>query len=112
MKKISTPLAWLAIIAYGILEYNDNQIYSAASRGYNVNEPAIKHPEFKTYVYFPTRPEELLNSERDYHAILQEEFIKQLNLDITYGKLMINDMQDFKNYYFKSDYHWKCLRRL
>ncbi|MBR0462256.1 MAG: hypothetical protein IJJ00_06065 [Erysipelotrichaceae bacterium] len=92
----------------GILEYNDDEKYSASSRGYNVNEFALKHPEFRTYVYFPTRTEELLNSEYEFHPVCQEWFIQQLDPSIKYSSLQINDMQDFENYYFKSDYHWNA----
>ena len=89
-----------------ILEYNDDQKYLASSRGYNVNEFANNHPDIKTYVYFPTRIEELLNSDYPNEALCQELFVQQLNSSIKYDALDINDLSDHEKYYYHSDYHW------
>lgn len=91
-----------------ILEYNDEQIKDAASRGYNVNEFDKKYSEIKTYVYFPTRIEEMLNAEKEYHLLCRENYLRQLNGNISYSFLEINDIKDHQKYFYKSDEHWNA----
>ena len=91
-----------------ILEYNDEEKYQASSRGYNLNEFASRYKDIKTYVYFPTRLEEILNNVYDNQCICQEQFIQQLNNDIKHRSLIIDDYEDHKKYYFHSDTHWNA----
>ena len=91
-----------------ILEYNDEEKYQASSRGYNLNEFASRYKDIKTYVYFPTRLEEILNNDYDNQCICQEQFIQQLNNDIKHRSLIIDDYEDHKKYYFHSDTHWNA----
>lgn len=91
-----------------IIDYNDEQLNLAASRGYNINEFDKKYPNVKTYVYFPTRLEELLNNEKENRLLCRENYLRQLNNNISYSYLKINGIKDHQEYYFKSDGHWNA----
>ena len=95
-----------------VLFYNEEDLDIAASKGYNLNEVDLKYPEIKTYVYFPTRMEEILDVQgnspetSNYGLGYREAFRIQLNPDITYGSLKMENIDDHKAYFYKSDFHW------
>ena len=91
-----------------IPNYNEEELNDAWARGVNVNDFDLAYPDIKTYVYFPTRIEELLNPDHDHEAECQNWFISQLNPDITYSSMEINDLHDHEEYFFKSDLHWNA----
>lgn len=92
----------------GIVEYNDEQLQLASSRGYNVNEFDKLYPDVKTYIYFPTRLEEMLNSEKENRLLCRENYLRQLNGNISYSALKIGSVEDHQKYFYKSDEHWKA----
>lgn len=92
----------------GIVEYNDEQLQLASSRGYNVNEFDKLYPNVKTYIYFPTRLEEMLNSEKENRLLCRENYLRQLNGNISYSALKIGSVEDHQKYFYKSDEHWKA----
>ena len=95
-----------------VLFYNEADLDVAASKGYNLNELDLKYPEIKTYVYFPTRMEEILDVQgsteetTNYGLGYREAFRIQLNPDITVGALKIDGFEDHKSFFYKSDFHW------
>lgn len=91
-----------------IVEYNDEQLQLASSRGYNVNEFDKLYPDVKTYIYFPTRLEEMLNSEKENRLLCRENYLRQLNGNISYSALKIGSVEDHQKYFYKSDEHWKA----
>lgn len=114
----STPIEYLSsevielkdgYLSNAILNYTEDEISLSAQRGYNINEFDLKYPQIKTYVYFPTRVEELLNPEYDYMPVCQYSFLKQLNPNISYSNLQLNNILDYQKYYYASDTHWNAL---
>jgi len=90
------------------LQYTKEELQSAASRGYNVNEFAQRYPEVKTYVYFPTRYEELLSADYGFAPECQNSFKAQLSEGIQTASLNIDSLEIYQNYYYKSDSHWNA----
>ncbi|MBR2577937.1 MAG: hypothetical protein IKE38_03300, partial [Erysipelotrichaceae bacterium] len=95
-------------LIHNIVEYNDEQLTLASQRGYNVNEFDKKYPDVRTYVYFATRLEEMLNEESEYRLLCRENYLMQLNSNISYSALEINSVKDHQKYFYKSDDHWKA----
>ena len=91
-----------------ILLYDEAKAYMAASRGYNIDEMDRTYPDVKTYIYFPTRLEEILDVGNDlnYGLRYRETFIRQFNENITWSALQISSVEDHQNFFFKSDHHW------
>lgn len=89
-----------------IVEYTDEERALAQDRGYNVNDFDLKYPDVRTYVYFPTRLEELLNKDVGFKSPCREDYIRQLNEEISYSALDIMSLEDHERYYYKSDEHW------
>ena len=95
-------------LIYNILTYDENYNNTVSSRGYNITELVNKFPLINTYVYFPTRIEEIMDIPAGYNygRKYREAFIKQLNPIIKYDELKIKDFNDHKNWFYKSDNHW------
>lgn len=91
-----------------ILKYTDEEVQLAADRGYNLNQFISMFPDIKTYIYFPTRLEELLNDDAEYKPLCREAFIRELNEDVTYSALEVSGVEDHKKMFFKSDEHWNA----
>lgn len=96
-------------LAYKAIEYNDDDLYSAASRGFNISEFDNMFSNVKTYIYKCTRIEELINTDFPYQEKCWDAMVYQFNPSITYSKLQVNDYEDFKKYYYKSDRHWNAV---
>lgn len=88
-------------------EYSEDVIDSAASRGYNVREFALKYPKIKTYVYYPTRVDEFLNPNHLSETLTRDAHKAQL-VDIESDYLKLNSLSDYKNYFFKTEDHWNA----
>lgn len=93
-----------------VLIYDEEKAKLASGHGYNINAMDKQYPGVKTYVYFPTRIEEILDVGYDlnYGLNYRRNFIIELNENITYDSLKINSIIDYQHYYFKSDNHWNA----
>ncbi|MBQ1508603.1 MAG: hypothetical protein IIZ47_04215 [Erysipelotrichaceae bacterium] len=93
-----------------ILLYDDQKAYLATSRGYNVNEAATAYPDIRTYVYFPTRLEEILDVGNDlnYGLNYRNSYLHQLSDAIRTDRLKIETVSDYQTYFQKSDFHWNA----
>lgn len=82
----------------------------ALNRAYNIQEISKKYPNVKTYVYFPTKIEETYlldtNGINSFLPELRTNFIINLGELVTSDSLDINTLDDYKNYYYKTDHHW------
>ena len=88
--------------------YDEEETNAAWSRGDNVNRFDLAYPDIRTYVYFPTRIEELLNPDHNYEPVCRQWFLSQLNPDIRWSALEINGLADHEKYFFRSDLHWNA----
>lgn len=89
-----------------ILIYDEDKLELCKTKGFNINEVDLKYPNIKTYVYFPTKIEETIDFKDNCGKMYREEFIKQLNQDISYSELETDDMAEYINYFYKTDFHW------
>ena len=93
-----------------ILIYNEDNMNMASSKGYNINEMDLKYPDVKTYVYMPTRLEEIYyvpsDSIENFGHEYKRNFLIQLNENISSEALKLNSFDDHKEYYYKTDFHW------
>lgn len=95
-------------LIYNTFLYDSNSSKQVASRGYNINQLASKYPNIKTYVYMPTRIEENM----DYYDGLnqgqkyRQDFIRELGPLVKYDYLRINNVEEYKKMFYKSDNHW------
>lgn len=93
-----------------ILLYDEEKMINAANRGYNINEIDLKYPDIKTYVYLPTRYEEIMELPSDKLANAgyqyKEQFLMQLNPNITVSSLELHDLETHKDLFYKTDFHW------
>lgn len=90
-----------------VLVYDEEKLKSASQRGYNLNEVSLKYPDVKFYVYFPTKIEEILKiGDTNYGLGYREAFIRELNDSITYSSLNITTVDEHKQYFYKTDFHW------
>lgn len=93
-----------------VLTYDKEKMEVTASKGYNINQLDLKYPNIKTYVYFPTSVEEILYTYDDSNSadLYKEEFLKQLNENITYSSLSLPAVDRYKQLFYKSDFHWNA----
>lgn len=91
------------------LDYNQESLDCVATSGYNINQFDLLYPNIKTYVYKCSRIEELINVECPFQEKCFESLLYQMNPNITYSKLMINDFSDYHKYFFKTDHHWNAI---
>ena len=93
-----------------ILLYDEEKAYLTTSRAYNISEFDKTYPDIKTYVYFPTRLEEILDVGEDlnYGPSYRASFINQLNEKITWDELKIQSVEDYESFFQKSDFHWNA----
>ena len=91
-----------------IPSYDEEERNAAWARGDNVNSFDLAYPDIKTYVYFPTRIEELLNPDANYEPVCRQWFISQLGPDISWSALDVKDLDDHERYFFQSDLHWNA----
>lgn len=93
-----------------ILTYDEELMNAAASKGYNLNEIDIMFPDVKTYVYMPTRIEEILdipsNNLENYGSEYRNQYLINLNENITVSYLELDSVTQHTEYYYKSDFHW------
>lgn len=93
-----------------ILTYDEDKMNLAAARGFNLNEFDLKYPNIKTYVYMPTRIEEILEIPSDNvencGGEYRNQFVINLNENITVGYLQLDSINQHTEYYYKSDFHW------
>lgn len=90
-----------------VLVYNEDNLKLASQRGYNLNEVSLKYPDIKFYVYFPTKIEEILEvGDTNYGLGYRQAFIRELNESITYSSLNITNVEEHKEYFYKTDFHW------
>ena len=89
-----------------ILTYDKEKIDLCKSRAFNINEVDLKYPDIKTYVYFPTKLEETIDFKDNYGTVYREKFIKQLNPNISYSELEIDCLDEYLEYFYKTDFHW------
>lgn len=91
-----------------ILKYDEDKLNEVNSRAYNVNQIDLKYPDIKTYVYFPTRIEEILiiGDNENYGMEYRNAYIRQLNENITYSSLGLSGIEEYKKLFYKSDFHW------
>lgn len=93
-----------------ILTYDEDKMNLAAARGFNLNEFDLKYPNIKTYVYMPTRIEEILEIPSDNvencGGEYRNQFVINLNENITVGYLKLDSINQHTEYYYKSDFHW------
>lgn len=98
------------LLINNILLYDEEKMNVAANRGYNINEVDLKYPEIKTYVYFPTRIEEFMTLPSDKLAnvgyLYKDQFMTQLNNNISTKSLEINELNEHKELFYKTDFHW------
>ena len=92
-----------------VLTYAEDKANEVQQRGYNINEISLLYPDISFYVYFPTRIEETLNIE-DTNYVLNYRylFLQQLNDSIKTDALKIDSIEEYKNYFYKSDFHWNA----
>ena len=88
--------------------FDDAKAYLTTSRGYNVQEFVQHYPDIKTYVYFPTRLEEILDvgDGLNYGPQYRSSFIAQLGDKVTWDELKIENVEDYQECFYKSDFHW------
>lgn len=90
-----------------VLVYDEGNYKLACQRGYNLNEVASKYPNIKTYVYFPTKLEEILEvGDTNYGLNYRQGFLRELNENIAYSALNITTVEEHKEYFYKTDFHW------
>lgn len=93
-----------------ILVYDEDLMKMSASKGYNANEVDLLYPDIKTYIYMPTRIEEIINipssSLTNSGPEYRRSYIANLNSNITLGTLSISSIEDHKEFFYKSDFHW------
>lgn len=89
-----------------ILYYDEDKKESVMSKAYNINQVDLKYRDIKTYVYFPTTYEETLDYKDNYGTKYRELFLQQLNPNITTAELEVYDLNAYKKYFYKSDFHW------
>ncbi|MBQ6450998.1 MAG: hypothetical protein IJJ29_03650 [Solobacterium sp.] len=81
---------------------DEDKLFTASSRGWNVSELKQQYPDTDVYVYFPTRIEETIADGMLY----RETFKKQLVPGIRTGELNNTTLEDHQKYFYRSDYHW------
>ena len=92
-----------------VLTYAEDKAKEVQQRGYNINEISLLYPDISFYVYFPTRIEETLNIEdTNYGLNYRYLFLQQLNDSIKTDALKIDSIEEYKNYFYKSDFHWNA----
>ncbi len=90
-----------------ILVYDEENYKLTCQRGYNLNEVSLKYPDIKMYVYFPTKLEEILEvGDTNYGLNYRQGFLRELNENITYSALNITTIDEHKEYFYKTDFHW------
>ncbi len=97
-------------LTYTVLKEDEEKKTAAAQKGYNLNEFAGRFPDVKTYVYFPTRFEEIYVPESEsvsnwadeYHRL----FALQLSENIRVERLKLEGISNYKELFFRSDHHW------
>lgn len=89
-----------------VLYYTELNLHYVANRAYNVNEMALKYPNIKTYVYFPTRLEEILLYGDNFGYDYRNAYKKQLNENIKTAELDLKGIEGYEEYFYKSDFHW------
>lgn len=91
-----------------ILRYDESKLNDVNSRAYNVNQIDLKYPNIKTYIYFPTRIEEILimGDNENYGIEYRNAYIRQLNENISYSSLELSGIDEYETLFYKSDFHW------
>ena len=90
-----------------VLVYDEDKYKMACQRGYNLNEVSLAFPDVKMYVYFPTKLEEILQvGDTNYGLGYRQGFLRELNENITYSSLNITSVDEHKEYFYKTDFHW------
>lgn len=91
-----------------ILRYDESKLNDVNSRAYNVNQIDLKYPDIKTYIYFPTRIEEILimGDNENYGIEYRNAYIRQLNENISYSSLELSGIDEYETLFYKSDFHW------
>lgn len=96
-------------LAYNAIDYNAKNLNSASSHGYNINEFDLMFPNVKTYVYKVTRIEEFLNTDYPYQELCWDAMLYQFNPNISYSKLRVDNFDEHKKLFYKSDRHWNAI---
>lgn len=90
-----------------VLVYDEDKALMASQRGYNLNDAYNRHPDLKWYVYFPTKIEEILQiGDINYGLNYRQDFLRQLDENITYSTLNITSVEEHKVFFYKTDFHW------
>lgn len=70
------------------------------------NEISSKYPEIKLALYMPLRYESLEFNNINENYTLIYSFTKELNKEIKYDFFKVDNINDYKKYYYKTDHHY------
>ena len=95
-----------------LLKEDEEKKISTANRGYNIREASERFSDIPFYVYQPIRLEEtnLLSDYgiTSYGPEYKHLFVMQLGENVTYKELEAGSVEDFENYFYKTDLHWNA----
>lgn len=102
----------------GGLMYNDYLVYSMREfnkekagldqRLARIKELSEKNPEIEFYLYYLENDTDILFGTNEKLGAYEYLEAQSATMNIPFTGLKINDFDDFKKYFYKTDHHWNC----